>query len=188
MRWLMVWPDSHTINSFLLFPAASLLFAFVTETHPSHLKATVFSLVSIHLSLFFLFALLLRLSSDPCIHLVSSQPSLSLPLSLSIPPPSAGPAQPPLRYSQSHQQSHIFNGLITLSSVGLIEHLTSTAHLLWPLVLPPHLRPLTALAAFFSPSFHLVNSPSSLSFFSFLFFSDFWTSTSSLNSSPDPTS
>lgn len=82
MRWLMVWPDSHTINSFLLFPAASLLFAFVTETHPSHLKATVFSLVSIHLSLFFLFALLLRLSSDPCIHLVSSQPSLSLPLSL----------------------------------------------------------------------------------------------------------
>lgn len=51
------------------------------------------------------------------------------------PPPSPQPlpwAQPPLWYSQSHLQSDIFNGLITLSSHSLIEHLTSTPHPLRP--------------------------------------------------------
>lgn len=90
----------------------------VTETHPSHLKSTVSGLSQF-----------ISLSPSVC---PSAFPlPASLHPSCSCPPPSPQ-AQSPLWYSQSHLQSDIFNGLITLSSRSLIEHLTSTAHLLRP--------------------------------------------------------
>lgn len=90
--------------------------------------------------------------------------SLCLPFRFSTPPhhrihlAGALPfpeARPPLRYSQSHLQSDIFNGLISLSSRGLIERLTSTPHILRPrrsFFTSAHSR---ASGAFFSPPFHL---------------------------------
>lgn len=52
----------------------------------------------------------------------------SLHPSCVLPCPPFPQARPPLWYSQSHLQSDIFNGLITLSSHSLIEDLTSTPH------------------------------------------------------------
>lgn len=85
----------------------------------------------------------------PCIHLVALPPTPPIPSPATPPlPPPPPQAQPPLWYSQSHLQSDIFNGLITLSSHGVIEHPTPAPHPARPLAptpLPlPHLHPLTA--------------------------------------------
>lgn len=100
------WSIPPPFFSLLLF-----FFYIVTETHPSHLKGTVSPmsrLISLSLCLPFRF-------SSPCI-----------PASILFRPSPFPQAQPPLWYSQSHLQSDIFSGLITLSSHNLIEHLTST--------------------------------------------------------------
>lgn len=112
----MVRPDPDMICSFFLTPLISNI---VTKTHPSHLKATVSPVSQ-----------LISLSPSVCPSafplLASMHPSCSCPPPSPLPPPPTSPqAQPLLRYSQSHLQSDIFSGLITLSSHGLIEHLTS---------------------------------------------------------------
>lgn len=139
--WVMLRPNPDMINSFLFFPPFLSFFYIVTETHPSHLKATVSPLSQ-----------LISLSPSVC---PSAFPLPRIRASILLPPSPFSQAEPPLWYSQSHLQSDIFNGLITLSSHSLIEHLTSTPHLPRPrcsLLTSTHLQ---ASNAFFSPAFYL---------------------------------
>lgn len=93
--------------------------------------------------------------SSPCI----PASILFLPSSTPFPSSSHFPpqAQPLLRYSQSHLQSDIFSGLITLSSHSLIEHVTFTPHLPRPRCAPcsptPTRGPLNAFFFFCAQSF-----------------------------------
>lgn len=104
-------PSPHMINPPLFF----FTFIFFLHCHWNSsfsFKRYCISHVSINLTLSL--CLPFRFSS-PCI-----------PASILFRPSPFPQAQPPLWYSQSHLQSDIFSGLITLSSHNLIEHLTST--------------------------------------------------------------
>lgn len=157
-------PDPRVITSLFFAPFLSFP-SVVTETHPSHLKATVSALSQ-----------LISLAHSAC---PSAFPIPRIPASILLPSPlpntvtsntnatTSAPtpppqAQPPLQYSQSHLQSDIFNGLITLSSHGLMEHLTSAPHPARPPALPLHLYPLTAPKCFlliFPPCLGLLLPP-----------------------------
>lgn len=134
-------PTWSILSLFFFPPSLSFLFPHCHWNSSFSFKSYCISLVSINLTLSL--CLPFRFSTPPhaCIHLVATL-SPSPPWSPLNPPPPPT-ARLPLWYSQSHLQSDIFNGLITLSSHGLIEHLTSAPHLLRPLTLPFHLRPLT---------------------------------------------
>lgn len=166
----MLRPNPDVINSFFFSPL-SFLFLHCHRNSSFSFKRYCISLVSINLTL------------SLCLPFRFSAPRI--PASILFLPSHFPQAQPPLWYSQSHLQSDIFKGLITLSSHSLIEHLTFTPHLLRPwcsLLTSTHLQ---TSNAFFSPTFHLsfmLLFPSSFpSFFFYLF------SSKPLPSTPDPT-
>lgn len=154
--WVMLRPNPDVINSFFFSPL-SFLFLHCHRNSSFSFKRYCISLVSINLTL------------SLCLPFRFSTPRI--PASILFLPSHFPQAQPPLWYSQSHLQSDIFKGLITLSSHSLIEHLTFTPHLLRPwcsLLTSTHLQ---TSNAFFSPTFHLsfmLLFPSSFPSFLFL--------------------
>lgn len=131
-------------NQFSIFSPFSFLFLWCHCNSFFSFKSYCICLVSINLTCSLHLPFRFSNPPHPCIHLAALPPTNTITSNTAAAAP-APQAQPPLWYSQSHLQSDIFNGLITLSSHSLIEHLTFAPHPARPPALPLHLHPLTDL-------------------------------------------
>lgn len=153
----MLRPDPRVINS-LLFHPLSFLFLRCHRNSSFSFKSYCICLVSINLTRSLRPPFRFSNPPHPCIHLAALPPNTITRSTNAAAAAPAPQAQPPLWYSQSQLQSDIFNGLITLSSQRLIEHLTSAPHPARPPALPLHLHPLTDLKSLMLSS-HLPSLP-----------------------------